>query len=132
MKVIILGCDSLGAYLATILQESSHQVTIIEESEDRLRSLPATFDGSVIIGDGTDQEVLRRAGIEGADVFVGLDDQDNHNIMACQLAKVIFDVPKVICQIKDIARQQAFKELGLTTFSPISDLAKIIKRDIER
>ena len=67
---------------------------------------------------GIDEDVLRRAGIEQADAFIALSDGDNTNVMACQIAKYVFHVPKVISQIKDPGRREVFTTLELDNICP--------------
>jgi trk system potassium uptake protein TrkA len=71
-----------------------------------------------MIGDGKDAEVLRRAGVERADAFAACTQGDNRNIMASQVAKVIFGVPKVVTRIYDPIRKDTFATLGLDALSP--------------
>jgi len=59
--------------------------------------------------------VLKRAGIEQADVFVSVTDGDNRNIMAAQIAKTVFNVPSVLTRIYDPSRAKAYQELGIQT-----------------
>ena len=79
---------------------------------------PAMFRGNVVLGDGTDAEVLRRAGIEEADAFVAVTEGDNRNIMAAQIAQLVFQVPRVVCRIYDPVREEAYRKLGLNTYCP--------------
>jgi trk system potassium uptake protein TrkA len=65
-----------------------------------------------------DQDVLRRVGVGEAQAFVAVTQGDNRNIMAAQMAKFIFGVPKVMCRIYDPARQEIYRSLGLETVSP--------------
>ena len=84
-----------------------------------------------VVGDATDDTVLRNAGVENADVFVALTQGDNRNIMASQIAKVVFHVPRVLTRIYDPIRQEIFRELGLETYSPTTVLTRMIHESIE-
>lgn len=118
MRVVILGCGRLGALLGEILDQDGHEVTIIDPKPEAFSRLAPTFRGSVVVGVGIDEDVLRRAGIEQCDAFVALSDGDNTNVMACQVAKYIFHVPKVISQIKDPGRREIFTTLELDNICP--------------
>ena len=118
MRVVIVGCGRLGALLAQMLDKSGHQVTVIDSNPERFSRLGLGFRGSVVAGIGIDEDVLRRAGIEEADAFVAVTDGDNTNVMACEVAKMVFHVPKVISQIKDPGRQEVFATLELDTICP--------------
>ena len=76
---------------------------------------PPTFGGAAVRGDGTDEDVLRRAGAEGADVFVALTEGDNRNVMSAQLAVEALGIPRVIAKINDPVRAAAYAELGIAT-----------------
>jgi trk system potassium uptake protein TrkA len=118
VKVVILGCGRVGATLASRLEQAGHDVTIIDARSDAFQRLDSKFKGKRIQGNGVDEEVLKRAGIEAADAFAAVTNGDNRNIMASQIAKEIFHVKRVICRIYDPLRQQTYEELGLETFSP--------------
>lgn len=117
MQVLILGCGRLGALLAELLDQDGHAVTIIDSKPESFSRLRPEFRGSAVVGLGIDEDVLRRAGIEQADAFVALSDGDNTNVMACQIAKHVFRVPKVISQIKDPGRREVFNALELDSIS---------------
>lgn len=76
------------------------------------------FKGTTILGDGTDQEVLKRAGIERADAFLAATQGDNRNIMSSQIAQHVFGVKKVVTRIYDPLRSDTFAALGLHAISP--------------
>jgi trk system potassium uptake protein TrkA len=90
------------------------------------RFLPDDFRGRKVVGDGRDQDVLRRAGVEGADAFVSCTAGDNRNVMAAQMAKHIFNVPRVVCRIYDPLREEMYKMLGLRTISPTKVGAQLL------
>jgi len=118
MRVIILGCGRVGATLAQMLDEEGHDVTIVDLSIDAFRRLSPEFKGTAVVGTGIDEDVLRRAGIEQAEVFVAVTNGDNTNIMASQVAKVGFGVPKVVVRIYDPVREETYRKLGLDTMCP--------------
>src|SRR5579883_2072646 len=92
MRVVILGCGRVGAMLAQLLTGEGHDVTVIDQDSNAFRRLGSEFPQSqTVIGDGTDADVLRRAGIEQADAFVATTNGDNRNIMAAQIARHTFD-----------------------------------------
>jgi trk system potassium uptake protein TrkA len=127
MKVVIMGCGRVGAQLAISLDHSGHDVTVLDMRESQFeRFLPDDFRGRKVVGDGRDQDVLRRAGVEGADAFVSCTAGDNRNVMAAQMAKHIFNVPRVVCRIYDPLREEMYKMLGLRTISPTKVGAQLL------
>ncbi len=131
MRVVIMGCGRVGARLAGLLDDDGHSVTVLDNNSYSFRRLPPKFSGTTLLGNGLNEEVLKRAGIEHADVFLALTQGDNRNVMATQIAKHIFNVPKVICRIYDPLRQELYSTLGLETISPTTIFAQILKEKLE-
>ena len=118
MKIVILGCGRVGAALATNMDKAGHKVSIIDANADAFQRLDPTFRGETFVGNGTDEEILKRAGIETADAFAAVTNGDNRNIMASQIAKEIFHIKKAVCRIYDPLRQSTYNDLGLESFCP--------------
>jgi trk system potassium uptake protein TrkA len=127
MNVVIMGCGRVGAELAKMLDSEGHRVTILDVEPYSFRRLPPTFSGIALLGDGTDEEALRKAGVAEADAFIAVTQGDNRNIMAAQIAKHVFGVPKVVCRIYDPLREELYHILGLEAFSPTEVFAQLLK-----
>ena len=127
MNIIIMGCGRVGAELATVLSTEGHKVTIIDTDAGSLDKLSPEFSGTALVGDATDEEVLKKAGIAQADAFVALTREDERNAMAAQIAKEMFNVPKVICRIYDPLQEEFYASLGLDAISPISVFVQLVK-----
>lgn len=130
MKIVIMGCGRVGAQLASLLDKEKHTVTILDTDAYSFRRLPPNFNGTALLGNGIDQEVLKRSNIEEADAFFALTQGDNRNVMAAQIAKRIFNVPRVICRIYDPLRQELYSTLGLEAFSPTTIFAQMLKEKL--
>jgi trk system potassium uptake protein TrkA len=115
VKIVIVGCGRVGASLAESYDRAGHEVVILDSATSAFERLPSSFRGESIRGDGTDEDVLRRAGAEGADVFLALTEGDNRNVMAAQLANEALAVKRVIAKINDPVRATAYAELGIAT-----------------
>ena len=100
MYVIVVGCGRVGSQLATFLSEEGHDVAIIDKTADAFRRLGSTFNGLTVQGLGFDQDTLREAGVEKADVFAAVTDLDNTNMMAVEVATKIFSVPRAIARLR--------------------------------
>ena len=109
VKIVIVGCGRVGAALADAYDRAGHEVLdpghLKTGAFDRL---PSTFRGRAIRGDGTDEDVLRRAGAEGADVFLAMTEGDNRNVMAAQLAAEALGIERVVAKINDPVRAEAY------------------------
>lgn len=130
MNIIIMGCGRVGAKLATMLDSEKHKVTILDINGHSFRRLPPDFSGTALLGDGTDAETLKNAGIQEADAFVAVTEGDNRNVMAAQIAKHVFNVPKVICRIYDPLRKDVYESIGIDTLSPTTIFAQLLKEKL--
>ncbi len=130
MKVVIMGCGRVGGRLAGLLAAEGHLVTILDIDSYSFRRLPPDFKGTALVGNGIDEESLKKAGIENADVFLALTQGDNRNVMAAQIAKHIFNVPRVICRIYDPLREELYGTLGLETICPTKVFAQMLKEKL--
>lgn len=115
MNIVILGCGRVGSTFARLMYKDGHQVTIIDIQSEAFRRLGSKYKGGRIIGNGIDEDVLKRAGIEKAQVFVAVTQGDNRNIMAAQIARHVFNVPKVVARIYDPIRADRYRQLGIVT-----------------
>lgn len=131
MNIIIMGCGRVGGRLATLLDAEGHNVTILDVNEYSFRWLPATFKGKAMVGSGIDQDTLIKAGIKEADVFVSTTQGDNRNVMAAQIARHVFNVPRVVSRIYDPIREEMYHSLGIETTSPTKNEAQILMSLIE-
>ena len=132
MRVLIMGCGRVGSTLAIALEESGHDVTVIDTNEGQFSRLPADFKGTSIVGNGTDTDTLRKASIEQMDAFIAVTQGDNRNLMAAQIAKQIFSVPHAICRVYDPIRGELYESLGITTISSTNIMSRIIKEQLEQ
>ena len=132
MKILIMGCGRVGALLATLLDADGHRVTVLDRDPDSFQKLPSDFHGTALLGNGLDDETLKKAGIEEADVFVATTQGDNRNAMSAQMAKHIFNVPKVVCRIYDPLRRDMYENLGLIAICPTTLFAGILKEEVEK
>jgi trk system potassium uptake protein TrkA len=126
VNVVIVGCGRVGSMLARDLDSAGHDVTIVDERVSAFSRLGDGFNGNMVVGTGIDESVLRRAGIEKADCFAAVTNGDNRNIMAAQVAKVVFNVPRVITRIYDPIREQTYREFGLETICSTTIVSSMI------
>ena len=115
MKAVIVGCGRVGSVLADAFDRAGQDVIIIDTSTSAFDRLPSSFGGTAIRGDGTDEDTLRRAGAESADLFMAMTEGDNRNVMAAQLAVEALDARRVIAKINDPLRAAAYADLGINT-----------------
>jgi trk system potassium uptake protein TrkA len=122
----------VGAALATALDADGHEVTVLDIRPDAFKRLPPQFKGRKHAGNGIDQDVLARIGLDQADAFVAVTQGDNRNVMATQMAKHLFGVRRTLCRIYDPIREEIYGDLGLETISPTLVGAKMLKDMLDR
>ena len=115
MRVIIVGCGRVGARVAAALDAQGEHVTVIDIAARAFSRLPPNFGGETVRGNGSDEDVMRSAGAEQADLVMALTEGDNRNALAAQVAKHTFGAPRVIAKINDPLRGEAYRALGLET-----------------
>src|SRR5688572_3285753 len=104
MRAIIVGCGRVGAGLAERLARNGHDVTSLDITGDAFNRLEPDFPGQAVRGDGMDEDVLRRAGAEGADAFFSATEGDNRNVLTAQMARETFGVTHVVAKVNDPVR----------------------------
>ena len=132
MEVVIMGCGRVGSLIALALAGEGNTVKVIDLRKDAFDRIPRAFidDGKIVplVGDGTLERYLRAAGIQEAGMFIAVSASDLSNVLAGQIAKHIYEVPRVICRTNDPVRQQIYSELGLTTVSATHVVAQTALR----
>ena len=113
MFVVILGCSEVGYHLTKALLATGHEVVVIEKDQSRCQLLTEELGSVVQQGDGTDEMVLKQAGASRADVFVAVTGRDETNLVACQVTKHVFQVPRTMAVLKDPKNEPVFHLLGV-------------------
>jgi len=130
MNVMIVGSGRVGSQLALLLSQEGHNVTIIDKNADSFKRLGSSFNGVMAVGNGFDEGLLRELKIEKQDAFVSVTSGDNTNLMASQVAKKIFQVPRVMARVYDPARADIYKKLGMDIISGTTLVAAMIRDKI--
>jgi trk system potassium uptake protein TrkA len=126
VNVVIVGCGRTGAFLAELLDQGGDTVSIVDVERSAFSRLPSNFKGTPVLGNGTDMDILRQAGIESANAFLALTQGDNRNLMAAQIAKKIFGVAQVFAKVNDPIRASTYRGQGLYTFSRTTILGTLL------
>ncbi|MEW6097510.1 MAG: TrkA family potassium uptake protein [bacterium] len=132
MYIIIIGCGRVGSQLANSLSMEGHNIVIIDKNERSFKRLGANFNGTTLVGNGYDEELLREAGIEKADAVAVVTNGDNTNVVSTQVARKIFHVPTVVTRIYDPKREYLYRELGLDVIGGTTLIAEMIKEKITK
>jgi len=130
MNVMIVGCGRVGSQLAVLLSREGHNVTIIDKNADSFKRLGGTFNGVTAVGNAFDEKLLRELKIEKQDAFVSVTSGDNTNLMASQIARKMFKVPRVIARVYDPERADIYKKFDLDIISGTILVAAMIRDKI--
>src|SRR3972149_2388741 len=99
MKIIVVGYGRVGTQVVRLLRGQDHSVGGIDKDRGALEKAVEDAQVKVLIGDCTDPDMMRKAGAETADVLVALTREENTNLMAAQIARMAFRIPKAIAMI---------------------------------
>jgi trk system potassium uptake protein TrkA len=127
LNIVIVGCGRVGAFLAGQLDKAGHAVTIVDIDRGSFDHLPRGFGGTTLLGNGTDMEVLRAAGIDKSDALFTLTQGDNRNLMSAQIARQIFGVKRVIAKVNDPIRAALYREHDINTVSRTTILGTLLE-----
>ncbi|MHB8070760.1 MAG: potassium channel family protein [Candidatus Cryosericum sp.] len=131
MYIIIAGGGKVGSYLAHLLVGKGHSVAVIEQDAAACAALSDWGKALVINGDCCDLGALIDAGIEKTDRFAAVTGDDANNLVACQLAKVRFNVPLTTARINDPRNEDIFHKFGVDfALNSTNILATVIEEGI--
>jgi len=135
MHIIIVGGGKLGYYLAKTLVPQRHHLVLIEEDPDMCQKIAGELTDlgiTLIHGDGTSVSDLREAEIEDADILIAVTGHDQNNLVACQLAKNYFNVPRTIARVNNPKNINVFRSLGVdSVVSSTAYIADIIEHEVD-
>ncbi|MDA9611216.1 Trk system potassium transporter TrkA [Gammaproteobacteria bacterium] len=101
MKIVILGAGRIGGSLARNLSNSNYEVCIVDEDKDKISQLEDKLDVMTVVGHASQLNTLKKSGLDENTIIIAVTSNDEVNIVACQIAKKVFNVKKTICRFKD-------------------------------
>ncbi len=129
--ILVVGAGKVGINLVRSLLSSGHEVALIERDVAYATQLRAELECPIVIGDGTLGPVLDEAGARRARVFVAVTGSDENNLIACQLAKRVFRVPKTIARVSNPKNEPVMRRLGVdATVSSTAIIEQVIEREL--
>lgn len=132
MKILICGGGKVGFYLAKTLREDNYEIAIIERDKEQCKFCANHLDAAIICGDGTTLEVLEQAEARQCDAVVAVTGRDEDNLVCCQIAKKIFDVPKTVAKVNNPKNAQALKTLGVDiAISATDSIIRLLEREVD-
>jgi trk system potassium uptake protein TrkA len=100
MKIVILGAGQVGSTVASALVHEDNDITIVDIDERRLKELQDQMDIRSVLGYASHPRVMERAGIEDADLVIALTSSDEVNMVACQIAYTLYNVPTRVARVR--------------------------------
>lgn len=132
MRVILIGGSKTVYFLARQFVRRKYHVTVINRDDVRSREIAQQTKATVVLGDGTHVTRLEEAGARQADVLLALTNQDQDNLIACQIAQKMFSVPRTIALVNDPDNEAVFKQLGITVaFSSTRIIGSILDQETD-
>ena len=123
-----MGGGKVGSFLAIALDRKDHQVVVIERNKELCDRLASKTHSAVIIqGDGCDLRYQEEANVDQADVFAAVTGDDDDNLVACQLAKTYFHVPRSVARVNNPKNERIFNKLGVDAISSTTVIAQLIE-----
>jgi len=113
MYFIVVGGGKVGYYLSKTLLSEGHEVLILEKDAKTCEAICEELGSVVVRGAGCEARILADAGTERADMLIAVTNEDEDNLVACQVAKFKFKVPRTIARIKNPKNEALFKKLGV-------------------
>ena len=131
MYIIIAGGGEIGYYLAKALLDEGHEILVIEKNADRNEFICSELGSVCVRGDGCEAATLTEVGTGRADMLIAVTGDDEDNLVACQVAKYKFNVPRTIARIKNPKNEAIFKKLGVdVTVSSTNIILKNIEEEV--
>ncbi|HEY5684075.1 MAG TPA: NAD-binding protein [Acidimicrobiia bacterium] len=130
MHIVIAGCGRVGSDLARWLANDGHDVVVIDNDQTALDRLGKAFNGEVLLGEAFDVDVLRRANIEHADVFLAVTNSDNANLMAVAVTRNVFNVERAIARLYDPVREESYRRLGVNFITGTKLIANVFYEQV--
>ncbi len=135
MRVIIVGAGEVGFQLAKFLSVENIDVVVIDRSKEKLKRISEELDVALIEGEGGSPSVLKDAGADDADILLAVTDMDETNMIACLVAKAMFQIPRNVARIRNLeyfSNDILLSSLGINpAISPEIEAAKAVIRLIE-
>lgn len=122
MYIIVIGGGKVGYYLGKELVESQHEVLIVEKDRAKCDRIVDELGDIVLQGDGCEASTMEIAGFGRADMVIAVTGEDEDNLVACQVAKAKFKVPRTVARINNPKNSEIFRRLGIDTTVSATDV----------
>lgn len=134
MRIVISGGGKIGETLASTMHAKGHQVAVIEINKKKVERLSQHTPPQVLLihGDGCDSDFQRDAGIENADIFVATTGADDVNLVSCEIASLVFSVPRAIARVSNPKNNRIFRRVGIEVVSSTTIISRLIEMEVSK
>ncbi|MDR1422590.1 MAG: TrkA family potassium uptake protein [Coriobacteriales bacterium] len=131
MYVVINGGGKVGEHLAGTLLRHKHDVAIIERDEKTIERLALDLPSRVLMihGDGCDSAFQSDAGAGEADIFVATTGSDDTNLVSCEIASLVFSIPRIIARVSNPKNERIFRRIGIEAVSSTTIISRLIESE---
>lgn len=131
MNIILIGGGKTTYFLARQFIDKGYHLSIINKCPSEAKHLSEQVQALVIKGDGSDPSILEEAGARRAEVVVALTPHDQDNLIACQLARQLYGVPRTLALVNDPENEAVFIQLGVSVaFSATQVIANLLEQKL--
>ncbi len=129
--MIVIGGGRVGYYLTKALLDEGHEVLLVEKNANICDTINDEMGSICFRGDGCEAATLEEIGTGRADMFIAVTGDDEDNLVACQVAKHKFNVPRTIARIRNPRNENVFKKLGVdVTVSSTNIILEHIEEEV--
>ncbi|MEJ6951952.1 potassium channel family protein [Natronospora cellulosivora (SeqCode)] len=131
MFIIIVGGGKVGRYLVRDFTQKGYEVVLVEKDNDKVMKIEEEYDIDVLCGDGSESEVLEKAGIEECDAVIAVTEEDQDNLVICQLAERQYNIAKTCTRVNTPGNEKLFSWLGVNVaVSSASILSAMVEHEV--
>lgn len=131
MFIIIVGGGKVGRYLINDFLNKNYRVVLIEQDKDKVNQIRDKYGIEVVWGDGSEKEVLEKAGIKECDAVLAVTEDDQDNLVICQLAERQYNIPRTFTRVNTPGNERLFKWLGVNVaLSDAAILSALVDREV--
>jgi trk system potassium uptake protein TrkA len=113
MYIIVVGASQIGYNLTKSLIDEGHEVLLLEKDRSKYNALVKELGECIYLGDGCEVDTLKHVGASRAEFLIAVTGRDEQNLVSCQLAKILFMVPRTLAEVNDPKNEELFKSLGV-------------------
>lgn len=128
MKVLIAGEGNTPYFLGRNFVAKGHQVVIVNRNREECVHLAKHLPCVVVHGDASDPKILKESGAMGSDIVLALTPRDQDNLVICQLASLLFGVPRGLALANDPDNTELFERMGISAFSMTLTIGNLIEQ----